>query len=411
MRILHVNDYAYPMGGAETYIQALMAAQAEAGHEVALMATDSRGGGTLESLAENLKPMPHLRWHARGSSSNSRAIRAAVQVYNSSAKALARVADAEFAPDAVHVHMFLGQLSPAVLSPFIRSGRRLIHTAHTYKIACPKGTRQLPDGSLCQLPSGVACARHCSPAYFVQLGLWRLLHPSLKTCFDSVIAPSAAMAAALRQDGVQSVQVLPYGSTFPILSRSALPMAPAILYVGRITASKGVHVLLEAFEEVLARVPAARLTFAGAGPDEARLRANIEGRSLRGRAEMTGRVPADAIQELQNRHRVQCIPSLWPDNSPLVIYECLSRGVPMVATHTGGIPELVRDGVEGLLVPPNDPSALAEALIRILTDEEFCKGAAAASGRRAAQFRMEDHVLQLEAIYRGNGAEGPARAA
>ena len=158
MRILHLNDYALPMGGPETYLAALIDAQKAVGHEVALLATDSRGGGTLATFPSDAEPFVQPYGLAKGTTSSSKFLRALRQLYSPSARLTAAAVLRGFRPELVHVHMYLGQLSTAVMAPFRKARIPLVHTSHTYKIACPESTRMLPDGRYCRYPVGRACA-------------------------------------------------------------------------------------------------------------------------------------------------------------------------------------------------------------------------------------------------------------
>ena len=198
MRILHLNDYALPLGGAETYLAALICAQRQVGHEVGLMASDSRGGGTLASFPKESRPYEIPAYSAFGTTSSWQALRATRQMYNASALKCARTAAHGFAPDLVHTHMYLGQLSPAALEPFLTAGIPIIHTSHTYKVACPIGTRMLPDGRYCTFHVGVACIKNCSLVSLVHMKMREICYTAPQKAFKLVIAPGSTMAEVLR---------------------------------------------------------------------------------------------------------------------------------------------------------------------------------------------------------------------
>lgn len=399
MRILHLNDYALPIGGAETYLAALIASQQKHGLDAALLATDSRGGGTLAVAPLDMEPFAWpLHW-VRGTSSSTKLFRAARQLHNGNAAYCAEESLREFKPDIVHAHMYLGQLSPAVLEPFIKAQVPLIHTSHTYRIACPKGDRLLPSGENCRFRVGWVCAKHCSLAALAHMKLRESLHRAPQDVFKIVLAPGSAMAEVLKLEGFPDVRTLPYGSTFPISDGRQLVAEPRVLYVGRISESKGVFVLLEAFETVRKAVPNAELLYVGDGPAKRALMEQADRAFPPGACRFHGFAGADEILSFQDGSRVQVIPSLWPDNSPLVVYESLSRGIPVVASRTGGIPDLVQPEKEGILVAPGDGEALSDAIIRLLTDDALCERVSSAQLDRARSLTMDNHVSQLNQIY------------
>jgi glycosyltransferase involved in cell wall biosynthesis len=125
-----------------------------------------------------------------------------------------------------------------------------------------------------------------------------------------------------------------------------------VLYAGRLGPEKGVDDLIEAIR--IARVP---LTIAGAGRLEADLRRRAAGLPI----EFIGSRPRATLGALYASHSVTCVPSI-SDPLPTVVLESLACGTPVVGTRIGGIPFMVEDGVNGLLVPPRDPVALAAAL-------------------------------------------------
>jgi glycosyltransferase involved in cell wall biosynthesis len=164
-----------------------------------------------------------------------------------------------------------------------------------------------------------------------------------------------------------------------------------VLFVGRFDRHKGGDVMIDAFVELLRERPEARLCFAG--PDYGL--ADREGRSVdivsylteragrawsEGRIEWLGRQPASALDVLRRRAAVTVVASRY-DNFPATVREAMVYGSPLVATRTGGIPEMVEDGVHGLLCPPGDAPALASAVRRLLDDPAL----AARLGARAAE--------------------------
>lgn len=142
---------------------------------------------------------------------------------------------------------------------------------------------------------------------------------------------------------------------------------PTVLYAGRLVNDKDPLNLLEGFRLAAERIPAARLEIMGNGP----LAAEVERRVAAHRLGSNVRVhPAEKdIRPALNRAWVFALGSAQ-EASPNVIIEAMANGLPVVATHVGGIPELVAHGSTGLLVPPHDPEALADALVELLTDRE-----------------------------------------
>ena len=146
--------------------------------------------------------------------------------------------------------------------------------------------------------------------------------------------------------------------------------ARRIAMIGRLVRSKGTHFAIEALRLLLPRLPDAELAIVGDGPERPRLERQAAGLPV---TFLGAGTQADA-RDLLARSRVHCLPSttseaLPPETLGLAAAEAQAMGVPVVATATGGIPEVVRDGATGLLVPDARPDALAAALERLLTDD------------------------------------------
>jgi glycosyltransferase involved in cell wall biosynthesis len=139
-----------------------------------------------------------------------------------------------------------------------------------------------------------------------------------------------------------------------------------ILFLGRLEAAKGVEDLLDAVALLAPRFPALRLVLAGSGELDA-WRRGAARRGIVERVELTGWVDAAARSAQLARAAVFCLPS-HAEGLPMALLEAMAAGKAVVASRVGGIPDAVRDGVNGLLVPPRDAPALAAALARVLED-------------------------------------------
>jgi glycosyltransferase involved in cell wall biosynthesis len=143
-----------------------------------------------------------------------------------------------------------------------------------------------------------------------------------------------------------------------------------ILYAGYLTGEKGLPILLEAFEELLKRHPVA-LTLAGDGPLRPELEELVKRRGLADHVTFTGFLPyQELINQLFDRADIFVLPSL-SEGVPKVIFEAKARGLPIVATRVGGVPDFISDEINGLLVPPGSSPALCQAMERIITNGEL----------------------------------------
>jgi glycosyltransferase involved in cell wall biosynthesis len=178
---------------------------------------------------------------------------------------------------------------------------------------------------------------------------------------------------------------------------------PLILFLGRLYPEKGADVLIRAIRGRTERrsAPPATCLIAGDGPERPRLEALAAGHPV----EFAGFVDGAAKADLLARATAVVVPSRWYENAPMAILEAFAAGTPVVASRIGGIPEMVRDGVEGLLVEPGDAGDLARALDRLLGDATLRRRLGRQARETAARAHApERYVADLERVYRDAGA-------
>ncbi len=143
-----------------------------------------------------------------------------------------------------------------------------------------------------------------------------------------------------------------------------LPHEPRVLFAGVLERYKAVDVLLAAWAEVVKTVPHARLTLVGAGSLHPSVRQRVE-TDLAESAELRDPVPRAELKRMIDASTCLVLPSR-SEGLARVVFEGMAHGRPVVASRVGGIEEQLEDGVEGRIVPPEDPSALASALVDVL---------------------------------------------
>jgi glycosyltransferase involved in cell wall biosynthesis len=189
---------------------------------------------------------------------------------------------------------------------------------------------------------------------------------------------------------------------------------PLIGSVGRLYEQKGYEYLVEAVAVLKRRGRRLRCLILGLGPEEQRLRDLIAELDVHEEVQLTGR-RADAIDVVRALD-VAVLPSRW-EGSPLVVMEYMALGAPIVATAVGGVPEMIEDGVHGLLVAPQDPEALAAGIERVLADRALGRrlGAAARSRQRerydlsVVEHRLEQLYVELFAQASTGGSRRPIK--
>jgi glycosyltransferase involved in cell wall biosynthesis/GT2 family glycosyltransferase len=203
----------------------------------------------------------------------------------------------------------------------------------------------------------------------------------------SVSVCNAAAGELVRRRGFPGVpHLIPLGVSAPIdpaAPRADRPDAPVIGYAGRLVAYKGVDVLLDA----VAGLPRAALVVAGAGPEATPLRRRVDRADLAGRVRFAGSLSNGDLADFYRSVDVLAVPSrttdAWVEQFGRVAVEAMAHGTPVVASDSGALPDVV--GGAGLLVPADDPTALREALARLLDDAGLRARCRASGYQRAAQ--------------------------
>lgn len=173
-----------------------------------------------------------------------------------------------------------------------------------------------------------------------------------------------------------------------------------LLYIGRLAAVKGLPVLFEALARVRAEIPDVTLRLAGDGPDRDALGSLAEALGIRDHVVFLGYQSQEQIAaHLRDTHVF--VMSSFAEGVPVVLMEAMAAGVPAIATHIAGIPELIEDGTSGYLTPPGDNIMLAQRIVALLRDGAL-RSRIAESGRRKveAEFNIEHEGAWLLTILR-----------
>ena len=196
--------------------------------------------------------------------------------------------------------------------------------------------------------------------------------------------------------------------------RAELGIAPDVPVVGTLAvlrAQKAIDVLIDAFALLAERIPEAQLVIAGYGPMLETWQSHAAERGLDGRVHWLGMRTDQAV--VIAGFDVATMSSDF-EGTPLFAFECMAAGTPMVATDVGGLRDIFDDSSSGLLVPPRDPAAMADALESLLRDPERRSDMAATARVRLADFTIERAVERVEALYdellTAKGHAGVARA-
>ncbi len=172
-----------------------------------------------------------------------------------------------------------------------------------------------------------------------------------------------------------------------------------ILCVGRLVPAKGQAILVEAVALLKGKGFPVKVTFAGDGPDRARLEGAAVRLGIASACRFLGGVNPEKVRDLYEAADLFVLPS-FAEGIPVVLMEAMAMEVPCITTRITGIPELIESGAQGLLVAPSDVNGLAEAIERLWSGPEFRKELAVAGRRKVeSSFNLKPNVAKLGAIF------------
>ena len=366
LKIGMVAPYEYPYpGGVSEHIYYLSQTLQERGHEVVILAACPEDKELPENVIRATKSI--VKFPFAGSQAR---LSLSPMVYNRAKEILE-----QYQFDVVHVQEPLTPTLPwavLLLSEAINVG-----TFHAYREVSLTyaAARRLLDQFMEKLHGRIAvseAARDYVASYFP--GEYKII-------------PNGIAVERFSSPDVQPIERFNDGR-------------PNILFLGRLEKRKGFKHLLEAFEILKARVPEARLIVAGAFDKEAKepYVRYVREHGIRD-VRFVGYVSSEVLPRYYRTCTVYCAPSTGSESFGIVLLEAMAAGRPVVATNIPGYRSVLQDGVQGLLVPPEDEKALATALERILLKPEMGRAMGEAGVRRAQEFNWGTVTTQVVDFY------------
>lgn len=372
MRVLLLHNRYRLTGGEERSVADIAAALSERGHEVEVLERSSAAVGRRRAargmLTGGLEP-----------DEITRAVR-------------------RMRPEVVHAHNVHPLLGWRSLAEAQRAGARTVLHLHNFRLYCAIAIAYR-DGTPCFRCRGantlpgllLRCRGGLGEAAIYAAALRRQQAPLIEHS-DRLVAVSEATAARLHELGLPAAKTTVLHNFLrpeTFVQDSRADAGEFALVAGRLVEEKGFDTAIAA-----ARAADVPLVIAGAGPDEARLRA-LAG----GTVSFAGMLPADELRDLRARAAVVLAPSRWEEPCPYSVLDALAAGVPVLASDRGGLPELV--DAESRL-PAGDIQAWTAALARVWQDPQL----RLARGRQALErgherFGEARFVSGLERIYAG----------
>lgn len=367
MKILMVNKFLYPRGGSESYMLSLGEHLEKLGHEVAYFGMyDEKNtvGNPAGKYTQNMD------FHSRGF---ARFLYPFKIIYSLEAKKkIIQVID-DFKPDIIHMNNINFQLTPSLIYGAKKRKVPVVQTVHDYQMICPNHLLYNFDENHPCEECVNGSHRHCIKNKCIHNSLVKSILGVIEAKFyaflktykkvDLFICPSHFL-----ENKLLSAKKFYQGKTHTIhnfinmqtFSKGDEETDSYIVYVGRLSKEKGVELLAKTAK----LLPEYTFMVAGNGPD-AEILSGIEN------IKMAGFLTGEELTRLMGNAKVLLLPSVCYENCPLSILEAHAMGVPVVTMNSGGMAELVKDGVTGTLVTEPTPEGIAEKLKKTLENPGY----------------------------------------
>ncbi len=369
MKILMVNKFLYSRGGCENYMLFLSDHLKKLGHEVQFfgMYDEKNTVGNSKGLYTQ-----NMDFHAKGL---KRFLYPFKIIYSFEAKRkIIQVID-DFKPDIIHMNNINFQLTPSVIYGAKKKGIPVVQTVHDYQMVCPNhllyNFEEKTPCEKCIEGSYINCVRnkciHDSRVKSIIGAVEATLYNFLETYkkVDLFITPSYFL-----EEKLLAAKKFYRGKTKTIhnfidkskFTSNIFKGEEYIAFAGRLSAEKGVELI----EKTAKLLPEHTIFVAGEGPDKNILE-NIPNIRL------VGFLSGEKLVEFMGNAKVLLVPSVWYENCPLSILEAQCLGVPVIAINSGGMAELIKDGVTGALAQNPTPEELSEKIKETVENEEYYK--------------------------------------
>lgn len=391
MKILMINKFLYPRGGAETYMFKVGEQLTKMGHEVQYFGMqDERNivGNNLGIYTDNVD------FHEKRLSAITYPFKIIYSKENR--KKLGKVLD-NFKPDIVHLNNVNFQLTPTIIDEIYEHHIPMVQTVHDLQMLCPNHL-MFQDFKVCE---------KCKNGNYMECIKNKCIHNSVPKSLigaiesyvyhmgntyskvDYYICPSRFIEEKLHEysdiykDKTEFIQ-----NFIELPNLHNLKKKPYVLYFGRFYEEKGIRILLDAIN----KCTDIHFVFVGDGP----LKPLIE----KSKVKYLGFKTGQELNQLIEEAAISIYPSIWYENCPLSILESEALGTPIIASNLGGIPELVEDGKTGRIVKDMTADHLANVIHETMANQtllntmhENCLK------RRETLISIKDYCERLECIY------------
>jgi len=379
VKILLVHNAYAKFSGEEAVVESTSRMLVEQGHEVLQF---TRNSAEIPNM-----PFGKLRAFYSG-------------IYSLSSKKAMRGLLAEHKPDIVHVHNVFPLISPAILPECNKAGVPVVMTVHNYRLVCPNGLH-MTNGKVCEKCCGgkeyQCLLNNCEGSLFKSLGYFLRNYVARKLkLFKNNVMRYACLTKFQKQRLIDAGFAAERLAVIPNMSdmqerKNEDSIGDYIGFIGRISPEKDVATLIKA-----AKVNS-DILFKAAG-DYNRM-PNLPKEASKN-FEFCGHLSGNELRSFYLHSRMFVLPSIWYEGFPNTLLEAMALAKPVVCSRIGGLPEIVDDGVTGLLFEPGNADDLTEKIRYLWDRPQLCRQMGQAGKEKALQeYSPQKYYKRLMAVY------------
>ena len=400
MRVLQINKFFHNQGGSEAYFFGLSKILEDHGHKVIHFSVKNEKNeksnqddffinginfGKRENIFKDIKKFGH-------------------SLYSLEAKRKLEKLILETKPEVAHLHNISHHISPSIFSVLKKYKIPVVQTLHDYQLICPN-YRLLTQGRVCERckrrkywnavvykcahNSRIQSLAECVEMYFHKL--FRFYENGV----DCFITPSKFLKEKIEEWRAVSSSKIVSIPNFIDVNEYKPNYAPGdyALYFGRLSEEKGVDVLIDAVSGT-----DIKLKIVGEGPELKKLKVKSE--KLRVDVEFLGYKTGEELRDIIRGAKFVVLPPIWYENYPMSLLEAGALGKPIIGSNIGGIPEIVKDEVNGFLAKSGDAKNLRKKMELLWNDDDICEK----MGRKAREIVEENngpegHYREVMKVY------------
>jgi len=368
VKILLLNKYFYLKGGAERHVSKISKILETKGHQAIPFSMED----------ERNEPTPYAKYFVSKVDFNSpmslgdklRMISRVIYFLEAREKIEALMRKVK--PNIAHLHNIAHQISPSVLHSLKKFDLPVIQTLHDYKLICPT-YRMVVEGRICERCKGhqyyQAVLQRCNKGSFsfsllncVEMYIHKFSGIYEKNV-DLFIAPSSFLHNKIIEFGVNGKKVVHIPNFIDAEGYSPKYNGENYLvYFGKVSAEKGLFTLVQAMRNI----KTSKLLIVGEGELKKDLEKYILQKNIVN-VKFLGHIKGDRLKTTIRNSLFAVLPSEWYENCPYSILEAFALGKPVIGSDIGGIPELIKDGVDGLLFAPGNSEELSEKIAYLIS--------------------------------------------